>query len=276
MHDHRPTSILVATDMSARADRALTRAMDLAAGFGARLAVMHVVDEDMPPTVRDMVCEQARRLLLEQVAALPQAASVPWEVEVAPGVDVAAIVGRAEAMQAGLVVLGAHRERSFRGIIFGTTAERVMHSGTAPVLVAHGAYRGPYRLVLAAVDGSAASLRALTAALRCWPEAAVQAVHVLDLPGGAAAAGDAIEQAADRLRPALDRVRREVGRRPDLVVEVGDVDTVLRDLATRHAADLVAVGTTGGNPSLRSLLGGTTERILQSAPCDVLVVPPGL
>lgn len=150
-----------------------------------------------------------------------------------------------------------------------------MHSGTAPVLVAHGAYRGPYRHVLAAVDGSPASLRAVTAALRCWPEAAVQAVHVLDLPGGAAAAGDAVEQAADRLRPALDRLAQEVGRRPDLVVEIGDVDTVLRSLATRYAADLVAVGTTGGNPSLRTLLGGTTERILQSAPCDVLVVPPG-
>lgn len=275
MHDRRPTTILVATDMSLRSDRALTRAMDLAAGFGARVVVLHVVDEDLPAAVRDVVCEQARRLLLEQVAALPQAAAVQWEVEVAPGIDVAAIVGRTESLQAGLVVLGAHRERSFRGIIFGTTAERVMHSGTTPVLVAHGAYRGPYRHVLAALDGSAASLRAVTAALRCWPDAAVQAVHVLDLPGDAALAGDAVEQAMDRLRPTLDQVQREVGRRPQLVVEVGDIDAVLRALATRYAADLVAVGTTGGNPSLRSLLGGTTERILQSAPCDVLVVPPG-
>lgn len=282
MHDTLPAAILVATDMSPRGDRALARAVDLAAAFGARLSVLHVVDEDLPAPLRATLIPQAERLLAEQVAALPGAAAVAWTVTVMPGVDVAAIVEQAEQRDAGLVVLGMHREHPFRGIVFGTTAERVMRSGHCPVLVAKGAYRGPYRHILAAVDDSRAAGRALVAAARCWPQATVQAVHVedvpapLDGPAGAAFAAGPRPAWPAHLSPALATVEAATGRRPALLVQPGDdVADALRTLADRFAADLVAVGSAAGNRPMRALLGGTAERILDAAPCDVLVVPPG-
>lgn len=278
MHDSTPSAVLVATDMSARADRALARAMDLATAFGARLTVLHVVDEDLPRPVRDTICREAERLLLEQVAALPGAGRVEWTVVVTPGVDVAEIVGRTELTGAGLVVLGTHREHPFRGVVFGTTAERVMRSGHCPVLIAKGAYRGPYRHVLAAVDGSVAATRALHAAVRCWPDAAVQAVHVVDVPPAIEAhGGAALEHEAARadLQPLIASVAAAVGRRPELLIEEGEPADTLCRLARRYAADLVAVGSAALSRPMRALLGSTADQLLHDAPCDVLVVPPG-
>lgn len=282
MHDTLPAAILVATDMSPRGDRALARAVDLAAAFGARLSVLHVVDEDLPAPLRATLIPQAERLLAEQVAALPGAAEVAWTVTVMAGVDVAAIVEQAEQRDAGLVVLGMHREHPFRGIVFGTTAERVMRSGHCPVLVARAPIAVP----------TATSWRRWTTRGRPggrWspPRAAGPRPPCrrcmwrtcpapLDAPADAAFAAEPRPAWPAHLAPALADVEAATGRRPALLVQSGDdVADALRTLADRFAADLVAVGSAAGNRPMRALLGGTAERILDAAPCDVLVVPPG-
>ena len=53
---------------------------------------------------------------------------------------------------------------------------------------------------------------------------------------------------------------------------VGDPAIVLTDIAREVNAQLVIVGRRGGDFVRRTLLGSVAERVVQAAPCDVLVV----
>jgi nucleotide-binding universal stress UspA family protein len=52
----------------------------------------------------------------------------------------------------------------------------------------------------------------------------------------------------------------------------GDPAIVLTDIAREVNAQLVIVGRRGGDFVRRTLLGSVAERVVQAAPCDVLVV----
>jgi len=56
------------------------------------------------------------------------------------------------------------------------------------------------------------------------------------------------------------------------VVEMGDPATVILELARREAVDLVVVGSHGRTGFERFLLGSVSGRVVEHAPCDVLVV----
>ncbi|MFL5863367.1 MAG: universal stress protein [Solirubrobacteraceae bacterium] len=53
---------------------------------------------------------------------------------------------------------------------------------------------------------------------------------------------------------------------------LGDPAIVLTDIAREVDAQLVIVGRRGGDFVRRTLLGSVAERVVQAAPCDVLVV----
>jgi nucleotide-binding universal stress UspA family protein len=53
---------------------------------------------------------------------------------------------------------------------------------------------------------------------------------------------------------------------------VGDPASILVEAAREVAADLLVVGRRGGDFVARTLLGSVAERVVQQAPCDVLVV----
>jgi nucleotide-binding universal stress UspA family protein len=53
---------------------------------------------------------------------------------------------------------------------------------------------------------------------------------------------------------------------------VGDPAVVLTDVAREVGAQLLIVGRRGGDFVTRTLLGSVAQRVVQDAPCDVLVV----
>lgn len=276
----RPTAILMATDLSARADRALTRAVHLARETGTTLDVLHVVDKDLPPAMRDAHQLQAERLLREQVAALTEGTRIQWDVCIAPGVDIEEIIRHAEAAGAGLIVLGESRPGRFRSIIYGATANRVMRLSHVPVLVVKAGFRGPYRHVIAAVDTSVAAARALEHALVWWPEATTEAVHVTDpvlpalLPAANADAAEDRMRKDEALYPLLHRLRRASGAQLPLEIVEGQPGPALVARLKRFAADLAVIGSIGDTSPFRTAFGGTADHLIHEAPCDVLVVPP--
>lgn len=74
----------------------------------------------------------------------------------------------------------------------------------------------------------------------------------------------------------LDEARELLGAREGMVVEtreaVGDPAAVLVDVARELGAEIVIVGRRGSDFVARALLGSVAERVVQRAPCDVLVV----
>jgi nucleotide-binding universal stress UspA family protein len=77
-------------------------------------------------------------------------------------------------------------------------------------------------------------------------------------------------------QPLLDEAREllgaAAGARIETRAEAGDPAVVLIEIAREVGAELLVVGWRGGDFVARTLFGSVAERIVQQAPCDVLVV----
>ncbi len=126
--------ILMATDLSARSDRALDRAVGLARDCGAELTIVHLVDEDLPALLADAQQEAAERATQEHVDTLTAANGPSISIEVVLGRAYVDILEMSEKVEAEMIVLGVHREGAFKDMFRGTTAERVIRASNVPVL----------------------------------------------------------------------------------------------------------------------------------------------
>lgn len=145
----------------------------------------------------------------------------------------------------------------------------------------------PVCKILAATDFSPTSAAAVEWAtlLAKTHGAVVVLVHALAPPIPPAASPDFValppdfqEQyrraATQNLAETAERVRgRGITISTDL--ELGPAAPTILDLATKHGADLIVVGTHGLTGFRHLLLGSTAERIVQGAPIPVLIVHPG-
>ena len=145
--------------------------------------------------------------------------------------------------------------------------------------------------ILCPVDFSDCSRRALDHALavaRCYGST-VTALHVIS-PAPVMAAGPHYAGAAARVTTALPPTDRHIAtaqvqrlaeaehvpgvRVATLVAEAPVIYTEILEQAERLGADLVVLGTHGRSGFERLFLGSTAERVLRTARCPVMTVPP--
>jgi len=311
-HAHTPRleRVMVATDFSdASLGAARWSARELAPG--AEHLLVHVLEIPEPPSLltgsfgpRAELVRTARvgaegRLGVVRIALTNEGADAATvRTEVHEGQPAEQIVRLADDMD--LVVMGARgRSDVKRGswTMLGATVERVLRASPAPVLVTRGLAVGPPRRVLAAVDGSEPSLRALSWAefLRdrfggslevLYVEAAspygYPAVVPLGSEAGHPAEGDPA-QPAGWLRKREDWLRgqvRHAGIDPETVqiqVIIGSPVAEIVAQQNRSRADLIVIGTHGRGTLGRALLGSVASAVLRAASCSVLAVgEPGL
>jgi universal stress protein E len=280
--------LLAATDLSSRSDRAVRRAGMMARQLGAELLVLHVVDEDQPAALAEAQRRQTTAFLEEQVRGLPELSDIRPQVLVEAGDAFEGILRVAEDHAVALVVMGAHRKRLLRDIFVGTTVERVMRLGHRPVLMVNRDLTGPYRRILAPVDLSEASARALQAskALGLLEGAVLTVLHAF-LPfatGMMAYAG--IDQ--DRIKEHAAQAAVEAGEHLALFLRKIDLDGVDYETALEEGApfeaiervseayqpELIVIGTRGHTGLKKALLGSVADQVLRELDCDVLAVPP--
>jgi nucleotide-binding universal stress UspA family protein len=129
------------SDCSAEAARAARR---LAVMFGARLTVLHVLDEPaaLDPMFRGEVPLELLRGRMEQYAREGMQAFVAAhfqgtedvETRIASGVPYREILREARETGADLIVIGTHGRTGVEHVIFGSTAEKVVRMAPCPVL----------------------------------------------------------------------------------------------------------------------------------------------
>ncbi len=146
-----------------------------------------------------------------------------------------------------------------------------------------------FRHILCPVDFSDTSRRALRQAvvLAARYDARLTVLHVRPaaaeyvLPAagiGEPAIVPADLPSHDQVESALAHVLDEVGRPaqpPVLAVDTGRAHAAIVARATTEPTDLIVLGTHGRSGVNRLLLGSVTEKVLRTAPCPVLTVPPG-
>ncbi len=139
--------ILVAIDGSPTANQGLKEAIRLATDQGARLLLVHVVDEFIPLTGFEPLAytdeytdalKQVGRKVIERAQDIVRkrgitAQSVLLESVAGPAADL--IVRQAKRWHADLIVLGTHGRRGLRRLVLGSDAEQVVRASPVPVLL---------------------------------------------------------------------------------------------------------------------------------------------
>lgn len=270
--------ILVATDLSVRSERAVDRAIRIAARLGAKLTAIHVVDDAMPNDLADMVGKEARERLERFVTSRPGADKVDAEITVVAGDPVAAVLEAAEHVKADLLVLGVHRSRAFFDHVRETTMERLVRLSFRPTLLAVDPVDHDYADVLAAVDMSPASTRSVQYAHRLAPEARLALVHAFHVPFKGLTGDTMTDQ---RRLPFVKETERAVAKWmgsadlpencPVPTVFEGSPTAALRKAMAAKRPDLLALGVHSRTGLGRMVLGSFTADLIRDPPCDLLV-----
>ncbi|QDU66040.1 universal stress protein [Engelhardtia mirabilis] len=296
---NRPDSIrriLVGADTRGLSQDALVRAFDLAGRFEAELDVLHVVEAPLPrgPVVRKEelaklngeAFAKARAEVEERVAKARAANSdvklTTCEVETVPGHVAEALLKRAEATGADLLVIGPHAERKL--FEFGSTTRAVLGHSPIPVWNQTAPVE-PIERVLVPIDFSDHSRAAVHHAigysvafgapltlLHCY----VPPSFAYDPDGsGLAGANYVVEADRDQERGELERWIAELEETPAVSLQsiFAEGDPRIAVSEERRAGDLVVMGTQGRSGFSRFLLGSVAHATVRDTEGAVVVVP---
>jgi nucleotide-binding universal stress UspA family protein len=143
--------ILVPTDFSPTADRALEYARALAERIGTSLLLLHVIED--PLVIEGLVAETylaatpslKAALLTEAQAQLGQRTKAGDRSEVLFGHGASAITDYALNHAIDLIVMGTHGRTGLAHLIIGSVAERVVRTASCPVLTVRHAGAAAHR-----------------------------------------------------------------------------------------------------------------------------------
>ena len=138
-HEVDLNNILFATDFGAGAARAVQYAFSLAQEHGARVTVLHVVEETKAHTREGE--ERLRKLNIARMKQFMPKESESWckvEFRVAFGAAVEEILGEARETNADLIIMGAKASKTFPGHAPLTIAYNVVAKAKCPVLTVRG------------------------------------------------------------------------------------------------------------------------------------------
>ncbi|MFG1347741.1 universal stress protein [Xanthobacter autotrophicus DSM 431] len=280
-----PKSILLATDLSPRCDRALDRALLLSQQWQASLVVLHVLegaqgaesDWRVPSWRRppDPASVAHRQLLADVGVAVDKAEIVIGEGD--PADEVARV---AAEKGCDLIVTGIARDELFGRVLLGTTVDRLLRRSPLPLLVVRNRARHDYREIAVAADFSAASRYAFEMAIRIFPADPLTVFHAYESPlGGLAPDSDALRrqwrevalQDCAAFLAAVDAGGAARGRVRSFV-EYGAPANVLRQGVRDMGIELLVLGTHGRSALIEMLIGSVAKAILDEVTCDVLIV----
>ena len=264
--------VLVATDLSARCDRAVDRAVVLADYWRVRLKVVHVLEAGSKAAEELALAKESVRSVLPDPGAdvdiLLPAGSAPEE-----------IASAASETGSGIVVTGVARYNHVGDYLLGTAVDHVVRNADVPVLVVKQRPHGQYGRMLVATDLSDCSRAALLEAAELFPDAAINLIHAYHVPYEGwlnseevrTEIGDEAQQAMSAFLndPALSDALRE---RITAKLDYGETATVVAKALEDSAADLVVLGTHGHGGLVHATIGSTAESLLSWVKPDTLMV----
>ena len=295
---HRYASVVVGTDFTPCSAVAVSQAARIAAWSGAPLHVVHIIDttvvielesvlSPMQQGIRDGLTRDAEKAWVEFAAKIPGVAGLPIDVSI--NNRIVGILNQARKHKADLLVMGAFGDRR-PDVGFGTVATACVRKSMTDVLLIRDTQPGPFRCVVAAVDFSEASARALARAalVAAQDGAELHVLHVFAAPWHRhhyrAPEPMATPHLQKQYRDALER------RLADFVLPIAEAHRDLRlrtvcydygghrsgivEYANSVSADLIGLVTRGRTNLRDILLGSTAEKALDESPCSVLAVKP--
>lgn len=131
--------ILLPTDGSVGTAHVALQAIDLAAQYGARVYVLHVIDADLRSQVGQLAgvgeeLESRGRRAVERVERMVAAHGIDVVTALEDGDPAATIVEYADDIDADLIVAGTHGRSGVERRLVGSVTERLVRLASCPVL----------------------------------------------------------------------------------------------------------------------------------------------
>jgi nucleotide-binding universal stress UspA family protein len=299
---NRLRRILCPIDFSDVSRHALDHAVALARWCKARVTVLYACElrtpafgtayvgpEALEPVV---LTEIERQELLdrldEYVAPDRDASGVEIDTILDETVDVASSVLRyASSLHADLIVLGTHGRSGFERLMLGSVAEKVLRKSCCPVMTvppriteALPRRTDSMQRIVCGVDFSPSSARALeyAASLARESGARLTAVHVIDVPSGAADLSGLAEFRTalfhDAHRKLADMIKTDVPHdvSVDELILVGRIYREILRVAMEQQADLIVLGVHGRGMVDQAFFGSTANHVVREATCPVMTL----
>lgn len=278
-------SVLVATDFSSNADRAVERVVHLPVARGARVHLAHVLRDDLPSRLRSSALAEAHRRLKASAELLgrrlPQASVKPVLLH---GNPLAELDRLARRLGPDLVVVGRHGARVVADQLLGTLAEGLVRLVGPPVLLVALRAQWPWRRVMVASDGTEHTAAVMHEALALAPGPLERAdlVHAYHVPFQGFLAQSTSAEDRQKIRAAYQAeasaaLTAAIAACPDVpwkkTLRAGDPRQVLLDQVAHRRTELLCVGSLRRSWLSAALLGSVVQWLVRAARCDVLVVP---
>lgn len=272
----KPEVIVLATDWSARGDRPLDRAIQLAHYWGAWLIIFTVVETVPPDTHWSTLEAEIKARIFEEMPSR----DVRFHIDVGRGDVASQVLEIAAEMRADLIVTGVARRDHVGDYLLGTSVDALVRRTATPLLVVKSRPRNGYARIMATTDYTHCSIHTLDV-MPAFPRAEATLVHAYRPPVATILTGDVATapvpetELAER-KSFLDMLNPELRSRLE-TTSIGGLPWEALSAAVRDRRfDLAVVERHGGNSIGRALLGGMAQKLLGALPCDVLVVPhPG-
>ena len=300
-----PAKILLAIDGSRGAELAGRAAAELAARTGSELHVVHVFgimpwypvfpedtgpdEPEEPPAEEDRgwISERrARELLDEKAEKLGSLGGAVAEAHLREGGPAQEIVGLAEELGAGLIVVGSRGLGGIRRALLGNVSDLVVRHAHCPVMVVRGlaggkAFAFPARILLATDASEESRLAATTAAdvaQRTGSE--LHVVHVGELRSvihperhGYHARYEELREGAQRqLEKQVEEIVSTGGTVAKTHLRMGRPDEEIVLLGEETGAGLIVMGSRGLGGIRRALVVSVSDSVVRHAHCPVMVV----
>ena len=289
--------IFVGLDFSPGSYEALRQAHSRAASTGAKLAVCHIVPNELRsnllfPHINRLAAlkvplelEGVAETVSARVSDITGRTQAEFDLIVDDGTPYAAFLTHAEKWLADLIVVGSHGTTSAADVLLGSVTNKIIRYAHCAVLIIRPGERAGG--VVAGTDFSDPAFPALRAAAdearRTGAELTL--VHSLDLAWSAVSypsmafggvpinlSGDQLHELESAARARLDEALNQLGVQGQTRVTQGSAGPALIDLASYVKASLLVVGTVGRTGLKRALLGSVAETVSEGASCSVLIV----
>lgn len=275
-------SILIATDLSVRSDRALQRALNLAKNYKAKLTILYVIDEDSPEILHEDLTKLAKKEIFEAVKGKTK--NVDYAVEIVTGIPHIKILQTALKIKADMVVIGLHRHTNKGNSMMGSVIERVVKNSLKPVLVVRERSESEYKKILVAFDFNSHSKNSLKLALNLFPDANFTLMHSYHMPSlgiigtsNSALENEHKEDCENEMNDTLKEVVKSLSKTSKKSYKIknklenGSIIDVLNKEVLYSKTQLMVIGTHGRSGISRMLSVNVAETFLIDPPCDVLV-----
>lgn len=143
-----PKNILVPTDFSDYADKALKQAIDLAKQYKAKIYLLHVIDDGFQQCTVDYCVDEAtvekiiadsmssaKEKLEKEAKKIAEGAAVEIIFDAIRGIPPEEIIKEQESKGIDLIVIASHGKTGILKNLMGSVADKVMKKAKCPVLL---------------------------------------------------------------------------------------------------------------------------------------------